>query len=213
MKRFYKAVVCTTFLLPITIQAEGLGVYVPLSIYAKSNITLNPDNTFVNDRNVRSDYDPSVGLGVMYDTNVGENKLFNYRGGLEYLSVGVENSSRSNKRVDFVNTFGFGIIRNEIFRFWIGPRINIAWNTAIGGVDNTNYALEIGVALATGINIELTREMVLGFDIDYREAYLSGTWDSDASNSGGSFYGDIEGSTARIYMIYMFGETFAKPMK
>ena len=190
---------------PLTVSAEGLGVYVPFSLYSQSS---------VGTKDVKADYDPSLGLGLMYDTNVGENKLFNYRLGLEYMRVGVDNvqgvsSDKSNNRVDIVNTLGFGIVRNEHMRLWIGPRINVAWNSDIGGVDNSGSALEIGLAAAAGINVELNRDIVLGLDVDYRVAYLSGTWDE---NGGGSFYGDIEGATARVYVIYMFGETFPKPM-
>ena len=218
MKKFYKAVVCMILLVPVAIQAEGLGVYVPFSIYAQSDITTNPDNVFGGrERGIIADYDPAFGLGMMYDTNVGENRLLSYRAGLEYLNVGVDNvngieSSRSNKRLDFINTFGFGIVRSEHLRLWIGPRINLAWNRGFGGIETTSSSMEIGAAFAVGTNIELSRELVLGMDIDYRLAFVTGDYDSDGTNSSGSFIGGIDGSTVRIYMIYMFGETFPKPM-
>ena len=200
-----KLITLLVLAVPMAVSGEGLGVYVPFSLYSHSSVDTN---------DVKADYDPSLGLGLMYDTNVGENKLFNYRLGVEYMKVGVDNvqgvpSDQSNNRFDIVNTLGFGIVRNEHIRLWIGPRINVAWNSGIGGVDNSGSALEIGLAPAAGINIELNRDIVLGLDIDYRVAYLSGTWDGDGARS---FYGDIEGATARIYMIYMFGETFPKPM-
>ena len=205
MKAFKKLVMLLVLAVPVAVSAEGLGVYVPFSLYSNSSVDTN---------DVKADYDPSLGLGLMYDTNVGENKLFNYRLGLEYMRVGVDNvqgvpSDQSNNRFDIVNTFGFGIVRSENMRLWIGPRINVAWNSGIGGVNNSGSALEIGVAPAVGVNVELSRDFVLGLDIDYRVAYLSGTWDGDSARS---FYGDIEGATARVYMIYMFGETFPKPM-
>jgi len=200
---------------PLIVIAEGLGVYVPITLYTQSSVTLNSNASIISDRDVKADYDTSLGFGLMYDTNVGENKLFNYRLGLEYIKVGIDSiqgntSSTSNSRFDIVNTLGFGVVRTENIRFWIGPRINIAYNGSIGGAGTSSSAWEVGLAPAVGINVELTHEMVFGLDFDYRTALVSGTYDD--TDAGGSLYGDIEGVTTRMYLIYMFGETFPKPM-
>ena len=213
MKTVYKKVFFLLFVVPMLLNAEGLGVYIPFSVYTQSDVSVDVVDSVTNGRDVKADYAPSLGLGVMYDTNVGENKLMNYRVGLEYMKLDVDSvdgssSDQSGSRIDLTGTIGFGVIRGENLRLWVGPRMNFAWNDEVGGVKKTDGAYEIGIGVALGINVELSRDLVMGADIDYREALLWGD-----TGSGKSFHGDIEGATARLSLIYMFGETFPKPMQ
>lgn len=63
--------------------------------------------------------------GFILDTNVGGSNVFNYRlkiGGGSSLKYSREAELKLTE-IELTNTFGFGIIRHEKVRFWLGPSI------------------------------------------------------------------------------------------
>ena len=109
---------------------------------------------------------------------------------------------------NIVNTFGFGVYRNEKVRLWIGPRLNIQFSEYthdfFPGEDGGEFG--IGIAPATGVNVSLGRVVSLAADIDYKQAFVTG---SKTSNTGHGYGGVNEGVTARFYVLFKFGETFS----
>jgi hypothetical protein len=75
-----------------------------------------------------SDYLYGYGGGIILDSAVAKDKIFNYRFKAGYDRYYASITSSSSKfdptnRYSMSQTFGFGIVRNEDTRFWIGPQI------------------------------------------------------------------------------------------
>jgi hypothetical protein len=102
----------------------------------------------------------NYGGGLVFDTNLAGNSLFNYR-----MELGVSNI-HSNYEADTpiygvyttkyedsiaissVNYFGFGIVRSQYVRFWLGPQLTFG-----GTVTNlTGFYAGLGVALGLNFN-------------------------------------------------------------
>jgi len=214
--KLYKNIALASFLLlPMTAQASGIGLYVPMAASTSSS-------TEDNDINYTEDlvYKPGYGIGLVYDSNVGKDDMYAYRLGLEYLKMDIDtingntyNGDEKFTRFNMVNTFEFGLVTTKSIRFWAGPRINIAYQSysyqsGTYSFDQSN--VEFGIAPALGTNFNLGSIVSLGFDVDYRFTGLSGAWtakDSQISlDDDGSYSGTGKGLTARLYLLFRFGE-------
>ena len=214
MNKMKKLALSLLLAMPMVASAAGMGVYVPFGVSNSSSVTGDfYDNT------TDKDYESAIGLGIAFDSNIGKDKLFNYRLGVEYMNVGVDNvngfaSEQDYGRLNFVNTFGFGVLRTKTVRLWVGPRVNIGWNWTTennaGGttIDYAEAAFELGIAPAVGVNVNLGRVVSLGFDVDYRFAALYGAWSTNFDDD--TYTGTINGPTARAYVLFRFGEEFQK---
>ncbi len=211
MSTFKKLALSLLLAMPMVASAAGMGIYVPLSV-GDSISTTNDWDGYTRDL----EFDPGVGFGLTFDSNIGKDKLLNYRLGLEYSSASV-NSVNGNAyagdteylRYNMVHTFGFGVLRTKMIRLWVGPRINIAYNVYDNPAVNSFYTesnIELGIAPAVGVNLNLGRLVSLGFDVDYRFAYLAGTWESTLNDD--TYTGSASGPTARFYVLFRFGEEF-----
>jgi len=212
MNKMKKLAVSLLLALPMMASAAGMGVYVPLGVANSTSVSGDYYSATVD-----KDYEPAIGFGLAFDSNIGKDKLFNYRLGLEYMNVNVDNvnghsSDQTYSRFNIVNTMGFGVLRTETIRLWVGPRINIGWNFRDETYAYTDYnevVFELGIAPAVGVNINLGRVVSLGFDVDYRFAALYGAWSTSYDDD--TFTGNATGPTARAYVLFRFGEEFQKP--
>jgi hypothetical protein len=71
-----------------------------------------------------------IGGGLVMDSNLANNRIFNWRmkiGGDQLWLDREKEMKMSRMRMD--HTFGFGVVRTKIIRFWFGPRIggNYSW--------------------------------------------------------------------------------------
>jgi hypothetical protein len=74
-----------------------------------------------------------TGAGLVIDTNCSADKLFNYRlaiGGYKFVlsrdeSIADPANLDLMMKFSLLNTFGFGLVRKESFRFWLGPQIGV----------------------------------------------------------------------------------------
>ena len=77
----------------------------------------------------------------MFDTAVAQDKFFNYQLNLGYdeFTNKLPGSSRDLKLGGLMisNSFGFGIVRTDGFRLWMGPEIRLAWPR--GSQSGTDY--------------------------------------------------------------------------
>ena len=147
----------------------------------------------------------SGGIGFVFDTNLGEDRTFNYRLGLEYmrtsLSDHISNESYEYaKRINVVNTFGFGFYRSQTVRLWAAPRILVSEYTykkreGETYYDFSNKGIDVGIGPALGININFNRHLTLSIDADYMAIFSS----------------DREIAAIRTYFIFCFDEI--TPMK
>lgn len=104
--------------------------------------------------------------GLMYDTNVRQDRLFNYRLGISYQNM---KASSGNESIDlhgvsFDNDFGFALIRNEVMRLWAGPEVRMEYvegkiRDANGRFHDNNTAF--GIAPVVGANIHLNEDFSL----------------------------------------------------
>ena len=214
MKIYKKIALASLFMLPMMAQASGIGIYVPMAVTTSSS-TKEDKIDYTED----IEYKSGVGFGVAYDTNVGMDEMFAYRLGLEYMKIGIDNingnsySGEDYTRLNMVNTFEFGLVTSKNIRFWIGPRINIAYQgiTQTSGTQTYDETkTEFGIAPALGTSFNLGSTISLGLDVDYRYAGLISSWnykDSfDNSSSDGTNSGSAKGLTARFYLMFRFGE-------
>jgi hypothetical protein len=70
------------------------------------------------------------GGGIMIDTAAAKDTLFNYRftfGYEQYILKDPDSdiTSKPINRFSISNTFGFGVVRTQYFRFWLGPRLGL----------------------------------------------------------------------------------------
>lgn len=171
---------------PAFLHAGGLG------ISAAYGTIFEDSNNHGHDDNVR-------GIALVYDTNLGRDSVFNYRLGFEFMEMEQRADAASStlqyaKRVNLVNTFGFGIFRSEHLRVWVGPRLLLTDHYyKINERDGTTEAkdgIDVGIAPALGVNINLNRHFAVAVDADYTKILFT---------SGDAF-------TGRAYLFFRFGE-------
>lgn len=98
------------------------------------------------------------GGGLVVDTNLAKDDLFNYRLnlGYDYIRFNFNNSSGVTDakfhRINIFNNFGFGVVRNKLLRFWLGPQLGLRFQ--FGDVTWKNHPL------ATSYVIKLTESML-----------------------------------------------------
>lgn len=122
MKRrsvFLLSVLCAIGVLIGAANAYAFG-FGPYFEYAVGSASYDDHDEYL-DKD--SDIDVT-GLGIVMDTNLSRPRLFNYRLNLGYNWL--DGEGRDGWRVSLENTFGFGIIKKEKFRFWLGPQLHLS---------------------------------------------------------------------------------------
>jgi hypothetical protein len=201
--------------MPMVVSAAGMGVYVPLTFGEKESVEYD-SVTGTTD----FEYKPGAGVGIAFDSNIGKDKLYNYRLGLEYTKskldkvdgYSITNATYTKKTFNIVNTFGFGVLRTKTVRLWVGPRLNIQF-ADMESSENSEFShsdFGIGVAAAGGINVNLGKVVSLAADLDYHVAGIAGDEEWYAGDVGDSYSGTNKGFTARFYVLFRFGEEFQK---
>lgn len=201
--------------MPMVASAAGMGIYIPFNI--TENEEIEYDELFSGTYDY--EYKPSAGIGIAFDTNIGKDALFNYRLGLEYSHAEIDNyygnsltsgQEYTKDKFNIVNTFGFGVLRTETVRLWVGPRVNIQFESGEFSNSSTTIwtqdSVGLGFGLAGGVNVNLGRLVSLAADLDYHAVAISGTEDSAFYNV--EYSGVNSGVTARFYLLFRFGEKF-----
>ena len=219
MSTFKKLALALLLAMPMVASAAGMGLYIPVGLGYSGSYTRDYDNSLIPNQDIDFDYKASAGFGLAFDTNIGEDSLFNYRLGLEVMNQEIDQVDGASctgdcdfgTRFNMVHTFGFGVLCTQTVRLWVGPRINVAFESDTGENGYTRAGFEFGIAPAVGVNVNLGRVVSLSADLDYRIATTAGAWDSDFAIDGGSYSGVTTGATARFYVLFRFGEQFQKP--
>ncbi|MFC1849414.1 hypothetical protein ACFL27_04310 [candidate division CSSED10-310 bacterium] len=153
---------CLSLILLWGIQAEafGLGYNVPLAVGSADW----DNDTYQNEQ----DYDTEhVGFGLVIDTNLAGDHVFNYRFTLSYQRVnhekkisfwesGAERSITLEKEFEgyeFGHTFGIGVLRTPIIRFWLGPEIRFARYEIEEQFEDDDNFYGFGIGPTFGLNI------------------------------------------------------------
>jgi hypothetical protein len=214
MNRFKKAALLL-LAMPVIGYSAGMGIYIPSNI--TENEKIEYDDTFAGTYD--HEYKPSAGFGVAFDTNIGKNRLFNYRLGLEYSHAELDNldgesvpsgTEYTKDKFNIVNTFGFGVLRKQHVRLWVGPRLNIQFESGEFSGGSTTFwtqdSFGIGLGVAAGVNVNLGRLVTLAADLDYHAVAIYGTEENALYSVG--YSGVNEGVTARLYLLFRFRERF-----
>jgi len=186
MKNILKVLFITAMITPIALNAFGMGLTIPMF----TNVEHENDNG----RTWKED--SMSGYGLVLDTNIGKNKLYNYRLNIESNEIEAENGYKFDK-TSIVNTFGFALFRNEHVRVFMGPRLNIGFEDR----REDDSRLEYSLAPAIGVNIHLGSVVSLGLDFDYKISAL-------ATSIGDYNDEDLSGITSRFYILFKFGENY-----
>ncbi len=218
MRRF-KVIIFIALALPSTaLMAAGMGLHVPISLHSTAVV----DNDIYRSDTEEYDtddveYKTSFGKGITFDSNIGQNRIYNYRLSLETIRLKIDKINGktcqgecTSTRYNMVHTFGFGAIRNRDFRLWLGPRLNIAINEENGNStnrqdDDVSSYVEIGLAAALGANFNINRAFAIAVDIDYRTSLATVILEEDDDNDRDE---SVEGATIRVYALFRFGERF-----
>lgn len=158
--------------------AIGLGVHLAggASIYRGYNENEYGDRFF-------------IGAGFTLDTTVAMNNLFNYRMHLDYTNLQRKNylhekqfyvGKENHNILNMQNSFGFGIVRLQNFRFWLGPHVHISYD-----FDDKHLGTNLGLAL--GFNYNMAKLITLSLDCGARVGLLE--WNS---SSGKKYTARIE---------------------
>lgn len=76
----------------------------------------------------------AYGGSILFDTAVAQNSLFNYRANFAIQAIDGDTKNDDNgniknetegMRYSLWNSFGFGVVRTESIRFWLGPQFGI----------------------------------------------------------------------------------------
>ena len=166
-------------------MAVGIGLYGGLS---------KASNARVRDAELATPEESHMlaGLGFVLDTAVAKNQLFNYRLniGFEKWNWGVDTlqgiTTAEPLRLGIYNTFGFGIIRTKLIRFWLGPQLGLTIFTEpttdtgtfmdFFQLADNNGAFGSTLGLATGVNINIGDKFTVSIDGGarrYSYTYLS----------------------------------------
>jgi len=141
--------------------------------------------------------DSISGFGLVYDSNVRDNRLYNWRTSVELNNIDLDNGN-SFKTLFITNTLGISLFRNKRVRLFVGPRISI-------GLEDREEDKSGGTFLyggAVGLNVHVTDSISLGLDFDYAVG-SSNIIHEDCEEC--EYTEDLSGSSARFYLLFSFG--------
>ncbi len=155
LKKFLLSIACGGLLLFIasTAMAFGIGAYATVG---GGGSTFNTTKTDYAPNITSTSSDLTAGAGLIFDTNLASNSIFNYRfkiGGGKYWIDREKEIDMA--RMHLSNIFGFGLIRTKHVRWWMGPQLGAAYawgkrgERTYFGITKESYTYQI---LAYGIS-------------------------------------------------------------
>jgi hypothetical protein len=190
---FSMAFCITLFLFTGYAHAYGIGGYVVLG---------GGDTAWESDDDYYTTYsddsqDSFFGFGFILDTAVADDSLLNYRLnlGVEYWTMAFdkEDDDLSLTKLVITNTLGFGMMREDSYRIWLGPQLRVA--AGGGEFDESGDTWdqgEIGIGLAFGINFHITKFTSLCLEGGIVAMGKWATWDWESSTM--DVYGEYSGA-------------------
>lgn len=214
-----KSIYCVAVMLMIcsltcvqNVEAFGLGISGGYGA-GKAEHTYKQATTYGGD--VKYNYDTErMSIGVVMDTNLSKDKLFNYRLGLSYEAEDFERTGFKYRAHGgcIENDFGFGIIRDDSIRLWIGPELRISYFEKDWGNGVKTSLAEVGMGPVVGLNININPGITLAAKAGYMIIGTGGTIKQPTSTIYGSSVQekDIEGTgnypILNFALIFRIGE-------
>jgi len=171
------------FSLPQQGNAFGIGIYIPA--FGTGSVTYSYTNSY---DTYESEYDTRYagGLGIVLDTRVARNGVFNYRLNLGfYNATNIYSSDWEYEDFKFYvmdHSFGFGVVRTRLMRIWIGPQVRLAYHTQ----PNDDSLIGFGLGPVLGANFNFGRVFTVALDLGYRVSAYAGTSESEDEYGYGS---------------------------
>jgi hypothetical protein len=115
-----------------------------------------------------------AGMDLTLDTALTEDRLFNYRLGIDCDTLYSDshnmffNSAYYINRFTCTNTFGFGLIRSNLVRLWIGPQVSSSYEFRYHDKYVSDAALYNKFGAVAGINIHANRSITLSLETGIR---------------------------------------------
>ncbi|OGW35553.1 MAG: hypothetical protein A2X58_00575 [Nitrospirae bacterium GWC2_56_14] len=168
------------------VRAAGFGIYG--SIGGDGSATWSDDSSGINSS--FKDKTAHQGAGFVLDTAVARDSFFNYQLNLGYDEFTNKIDGFSNEvelgGLMISNAFGFGIVRTDGFRLWMGPEIRLAWpNGSQSGWDYDFFGGGVGPVLGMNFNLPGTVSFMVKAGylfMNYEgqaESATSSSWDLD----------------------------------
>ncbi len=132
-----------------------------------------------------------VDFGFVFDTNLARDRTFNYRlnlglqiGEREY-SVSGSPAKLKEKTAGFSvnNSFGFGIVRTETMRVWLGPSIRIGLDGCTNCSGYDSLFVSAGAGGNVGVNFNIGERLTISPSFGYQYMYGANVWDDDFETS------------------------------
>jgi len=132
MKKLLFTMSLLFFIFPSSLYAIGLGVYTSGSAGSLIHKLNNNVQYFVSNPEFYTNL--SIGGGIIFDSNISQKYLsYRFKFGVEKLYE-LQNSRYKNDytdlmRLNFLNTITIPLIVNDSFKLWIGPQLNLHFNS------------------------------------------------------------------------------------
>jgi len=164
---------------PAPARAIGIGPYVDFS-GGSGNFEWERSN---------SDFDVDAGvaaIGLAIDTAPTGKSYFSYRLNIGFEGQNLEDNSDTTMEMGGLtveNVFAFAVMNQPNLRWWVGPLLRFGYYSgetdyyfdSYGDLNKTEADLfEYGVGVATGMNIRISRNMVLAPSVGLRFIGASG---------------------------------------
>ncbi len=203
------------FAVPKQGHSFGMGIYVPFG-GGGGTMTITD---WVSDNEFDFDTKYEGGFGIVLDTKIARDGLFNYR-----LNLGFINGTNTLKdyymdiilsRDDYKyyvmdHTFGFGVLRNSFMRLWLGPQIRLAimnMEEEKEAIDDSYtqsiYGIGFGLAPVIGANFNFGPVFTAAIEIGYRISSYAGTWEFDGYSSSTGWVNISEDFTTSENMFFI----------
>lgn len=168
----------------------------------------------------------AVGFGVAFDSNLAQDRLFNYRvvAGFDFVDQEIHQAGLQNQvqgtSFSLDQTLGFGFIRTPELRVFIGPSLHLG----VGRIDDhidvdgfradydaTSFTAGLGPEL--GINLHVGRHLTLSTSTYVRYGVRVQDFDGffDDRGSDGVFRGDELQAGIRTSIFFRFGRDAYDP--
>jgi len=139
-------------------------------------------------------------IGLVLDSNVAANKLFNYRFRI-FTEENVSSSGNSSySGTSMTHDFGFALVRTKPVRLWLGPRFKYTFlsNDNASEATTNRFGLLYGAVL--GVNINLPR--VVTFSITAGKLLGDYTGDCTTFNCNDR---EVDSSFLNVAIIFRMG--------
>ncbi len=155
-------------------------------------------------------------LHLMIDSNVSKYNLVNYRGKIGYGQIDRNYDSYNwDYTYDVISTehsVGFGIVRRDNLRMWIGPSIQLDFmffdeeeSNDYGTLSTDSFIFGFGIGPTFGINIVPTSRFAIGMEIALKYKFEAGYigWEYNEYDSHGYEYESWDDSSDILSDTYM----------